>query len=476
MTGAGRSLLILVLDNSDKRLRDEQLLMFEAAQWLQKEFRGLIILPLREETYDNHRGEPPLDTALKDLVFRIEPPLFQKVLQTRVQIALKSIEWKGQKKLRYNLPNGMSVEYSSSDQAFYLASIMRSIFEYDHHVRKLIVGLAGRNIRRALEIFLEFCTSGHIGEDQFLKIKQAQGQHTLPFSLVMTVLLRLNQRYYDSNHAYLKNIVSADERDERPQYFIRIMILRLLKAAKEKSGSNRLRGYVAVRDIANSLFTYGVDIKQLFREIEALAVGLCILSEDFRTIGLAEHDLVAISPAGFVHLEMMSNVYYLAAIAEDTWFQDKESAERITNRIRVIGHHYDAATTLSNALQVVELLTRESRQELMSYNIISTASASLLDMSDMAGGVDAYERTVADPQWIGATKRFPVGTVFDGVIVGVVNYGVFVELAPAIKGLVHVSTFDEKLLSRFDKRKGDIVKVSVLDIDEVRLKASLRFV
>ena len=62
-------LLIIVLDNSDKRLREEQLLMFEAAQWLQREFRGLVLLPLREETYDNHRNEPPLDTALKDWSF-----------------------------------------------------------------------------------------------------------------------------------------------------------------------------------------------------------------------------------------------------------------------------------------------------------------------------------------------------------------------------------------------------------------------
>lgn len=69
-------LLIIVLDNCDKRLRDEQLLMFQAAQWVQKEFRALVILPLREETYDNHRDQPPLDTALKDLVFRIERELY----------------------------------------------------------------------------------------------------------------------------------------------------------------------------------------------------------------------------------------------------------------------------------------------------------------------------------------------------------------------------------------------------------------
>lgn len=73
-------LLVIVFDNCDKRNLSEQLLMFEVAQWLQREFRALVVLPLRDETYDNHRDRPPLDTALKDLVFRIEPPLFQRVL------------------------------------------------------------------------------------------------------------------------------------------------------------------------------------------------------------------------------------------------------------------------------------------------------------------------------------------------------------------------------------------------------------
>ena len=56
---------IIVLDNCDKKTRDEQLLMFEAAQWLQKEFRALVILPLRDETYDNHKSEPPLGVVNK---------------------------------------------------------------------------------------------------------------------------------------------------------------------------------------------------------------------------------------------------------------------------------------------------------------------------------------------------------------------------------------------------------------------------
>jgi energy-coupling factor transporter ATP-binding protein EcfA2 len=208
-TERGR-LLIIVLDNCDKRTLDEQLLMFQAAQWLQKEFRSLVILPLREETYDNHRDHPPLDTALKDLVFRIEPPLFQSVLAKRVQLALRALDGNGgQNMLTYELPNGYTVEYSKNDTSYYLTCILKSIFENDKYVRRIIVGLSARNIRRALEIFLEFCTSGHIAEDEIFKIRQSQGMHTLPLHIVSRVLLRMNRRYYDGDHSHVKNLFTT---------------------------------------------------------------------------------------------------------------------------------------------------------------------------------------------------------------------------------------------------------------------------
>lgn len=104
-------LAIVVFDNCDKRNLVEQLLMFEVAQWVQREFKALVVLPLREETYDHHRDEAPLDTALKDLVFRIEPPFFQQVLMRRLQLALAEVSKGSASKFKFNLPNGYTVEY-----------------------------------------------------------------------------------------------------------------------------------------------------------------------------------------------------------------------------------------------------------------------------------------------------------------------------------------------------------------------------
>jgi hypothetical protein len=167
-----------------------------------------------------------MSQTLKDLVFRIEPPLFQKLLGSRINLALRELTKAGDKMLQYDLANGIRVAYPASDQGYYLISMLRSIFEHDLYVRRLITGLSGRNMRRALEIFLEFCTSGHIGADEITKIRLSEGRHFLPFGLVTNVLLRANQRFYESDASYLKNLFDADVRDNRPHFFARLVIFK----------------------------------------------------------------------------------------------------------------------------------------------------------------------------------------------------------------------------------------------------------
>ena len=311
-------LVVLVLDNCDKRTLNEQLLMFEAAQWVQTEFRALVVLPLRDETYDNFRSKPPLDTALKDLVFRIEPPPFHHVLVTRIQLALNQLSKNAPKSYKFDLPNGFKVEYAATDQAYYLTSMVRSVFEHDHQIRRMLDGLSGRNLRVAFELFQEFCRSGHITEDLIVNIRQNKGEYTLPLSVVLTILLRKSFRFYDSDRGHLKNLTDLDTKDARPNYFTRLMMLRLLDVKFSEAGPTGLKGYFPVRDLISELALYGLDPKAMQREIEHLAKARCIVTEDFRTDGISEEDLVRLAPAGFVHLELLGNANYWGAIAEDT--------------------------------------------------------------------------------------------------------------------------------------------------------------
>jgi hypothetical protein len=99
-------------------------------------------------------------------------------------------------------------------------------------------------MRRALEIFLEFCTSGHIGTDEITKIRLSGGQHYLQLSLVTNVLLRASQRFYESDASYIKNLFAADIRDNRPHFFARLLILKLLFNVYNAPGNYQMKGYV----------------------------------------------------------------------------------------------------------------------------------------------------------------------------------------------------------------------------------------
>src|SRR5208283_4474222 len=72
-----------------------------------------------------------------------------------------------------------------------------------------------------------------------------------------------------------------------------------------------------------------------------------------------------------------------------------------------------------------------------------------------------------DP-WASVAGRFPVGGHIQGKVIGVVDYGAFVEIEPGVEGLVHVSEMT------WSKRKqhpskilkpGDEVEVVVLGLD-----------
>jgi small subunit ribosomal protein S1 len=80
-----------------------------------------------------------------------------------------------------------------------------------------------------------------------------------------------------------------------------------------------------------------------------------------------------------------------------------------------------------------------------------------------------------DP-WIDAAERYPAGGKYKGKVVGVVDYGAFVELEPGIEGLVHVTemswakkpTHPSKVV-----KVGEEVDVVVLDIKPSDRRVSL---
>jgi len=85
------------------------------------------------------------------------------------------------------------------------------------------------------------------------------------------------------------------------------------------------------------------------------------------------------------------------------------------------------------------------------------------------------KQLIPDP-WAGVAEKFAAGARVKGKVVGVTDYGAFVELAPGVEGLIHISemTWSKKLKhpSKIVK-PGDEIEVVVLDVKPEERRISL---
>ncbi len=86
-----------------------------------------------------------------------------------------------------------------------------------------------------------------------------------------------------------------------------------------------------------------------------------------------------------------------------------------------------------------------------------------------------YKQRRPDP-WITVEGKYPVGERITGKVIGITDYGVFVELEEGVEGLVHVSEIDwiekvKKPSKHFSI--GDVVETAVLSVNKPDKKISL---
>jgi len=85
------------------------------------------------------------------------------------------------------------------------------------------------------------------------------------------------------------------------------------------------------------------------------------------------------------------------------------------------------------------------------------------------------KQLLPDP-WATVPERFPVGTRLKGKVVGVTDYGAFVQIEPGVEGLVHVSEMTWSKRTKHPSKivkAGDEVDVAVLEVKPEHRRISL---
>lgn len=448
LCGEKGKLLVVVFDNSDKGNRADQLRSLEAARWLQGQIRCLIILPIRDTTYDTFNGRPPLDTMIKDLVFRIEPPPFTSILRQRLRLVTEELIRNSPGEfLELKLDNSIPFQYPKSELGYYLSSLFRSLYEHDQMIRGIILGLAGKDTRKAMEIFLDFCRSGHVGMAQIQKVRAMKGNYPLPYHVVSRVLLRGDRRFYDGDKSHVKNLFQCEPGDSLPDSFIRVEILDWLRSKRHVKGPSGIKGYFQCRALIADLVSLGHDRSRIETELNYLIAAGCIIIEHQEGKIESLDDLIVLSPAGFQHLRLIGDITYLAACSEDTWVDDERLADRVSSRIgrRSFREHFSIPTSVANATEFVKYLAeRQDRSkrtdgfldchymgmDLEPDKIISKAER-ILKAHLRAEGWEDFE------------NRFSIGSTYKGTVINTKRAGVLVKLENGPVGLIPTNSIPE---------------------------------
>ncbi len=455
---------IIVLDNVDKGSNQDQLLMFQVAEWFRNQFSCLIVLPLRDSTYNVYRTVPPLDTVIKDLVFRIDPPDLLTVLQLRLKY-IYHLEKQVLDNKNYEVENGMKVIIKNNEQLEYFKAILNSIRQ-DSLIKNIFYSITGRDTRSGIELFIDFCKSGHLLSKDIFTIKATEGEYVMPNFTMMNAILRGNRYYYSDLESKIKNLFSAEYDDEWVDPFARVDILKWLDNMKNSTGSSGTKGFHKAEILINSLSVIGHKEDVIYRELCYLINNKLIIAESYSD-ELEKADLIRISQFGILHLYLLSNITYLAACSEDVIYKNLDITKKISDRITgQIGDGYLSRTTVIYNVEDMLDYLRDYRLQYLSISseLISSCNVELYNLEDCFNSLDKIKMHSKDILSIDEkNKRYPKGTIKECIVTSVRSYGIFVSIDFEEEGFI-----PKKRLLNLDSDGFEITDIILAKIIEYR--------
>jgi len=262
-----------------------------------------------------------------------------------------------------------------------------------------------------------------------------------------------------------------------PDHFVRLSILAWLHALRREPGPSGIRGFHRAERLINELGVLGHDGDRIRRELRYLVSSLCVVTEHQAPDKVSDDDLIALATPGYAHLTLVSSFDYLSACAEDTWISDPALVGRITRRIGDRRTHYNRTNTRANALEFADYLVAQTEANPVSAETFLRACPINVHevITTMTEKVRSSVRVEEDGgPWPEVDGHFEVGESYPGIVEGIRDFGVFVNLATKVTGLVHESKITHTVFA--DLTVGDELSVRILSVDHARRRISLEHV
>jgi len=139
-----------------------------------------------------------------------------------------------------------------------------------------------------------------------------------------------------------------------------------------------------------------------------------------------------VSPSGFVYLNLVSDISYLAACARETCVEDEALAKQVADCIARFGPkvHYSSLTVAGNASAFLYYLAQQQASKLSPKEYLECGFSGVEPNTKEV--VNRAQRAIVKERisrgWHDFDERFAVGMEYSGTVDGIHDYGVFVKL------------------------------------------------
>lgn len=328
--------IVVVFDNIDRRESDDQLDAFNLARWFMAETRAFIMLQLRDVTFEQFKDQPPLDTYKSGTVFHISPPRFVEVVKQRLELALKALADEAPEEIEYVSPGGARIKYPKSRAGLYLRSIYSEIFVKPRNISRVLDALSGRNVRRALDMFMAIINSGHIPEDLISAVAQGNSNRSIPEFQIIRILMRTDYRFYSERSGFVSNIFHTDTEWERPSNFLLIEVLFFLIGCRKVKGDNGLMGYVSIARLFDELEKFGFVKGDAMLAVQYALRNELVEADSFTLETPDYDDCIKATASGWAHMRILSErLEYLEGVLPVTPISDERLRAQIFDQMRL---------------------------------------------------------------------------------------------------------------------------------------------